>query len=291
MARSAKRRRTRGVVPQAGRWLGKGLAGAVRRPALLAMLAVLAVSGWGVWRIAQSSSLFRITQVLVPPEVSFRLPEPLLGRNVWEVDVQALAAELEAQAPGLKTVRVIRQLPDTLRVEVFPRIPLGAVRLVHGAARPSWYAVDAEGFVMPTAAPEQGEPLVRITGWERSGRLQVGKDRPNERLDLALRILQARQRHPAWLSPRLVELNVSEPQQIRLLVALAPASAFNLGAPNPALTDDPAAGTVEVRCGSEGELESNLRRLRASLERIGEPLPPIKYIDVRFPEPVIAPQS
>ena len=147
--------------------------------------------------------------------------------------------------------------------------------------------------MLPETAQELPDSLVRISGWERSdGGLKIGKDNTNERLRLALRILQTLRRNPAWLSPRLVELNVADPQQIRFVIALpVPADARPSSSRSSTENGAQVRETVEVRCGSEAELEANLRRLQASLETVGSPPLSIKYIDVRFPESVIAPQT
>ena len=67
----------------------------------------------------------------------------------------------------------------------------------------------------------------------------------------------------------MLEVNVSDPQQIRFLME----------------------GDTEVRCGTEAELEAHLQRLRTALKAIARQSLDAQYIDVRFHEPVVHPRT
>jgi hypothetical protein len=118
-----------------------------------------------------------------------------------------------------------------------------------------WHPVDREGILLPGQAAAD-ERLVRLVGVDRANR--------EERLQLGLRILQMLRRTP-WLSRRVTELNVAEPTALRLILD----------------------GTIEVRCGSEAELDGHLKRLQATLRTVAKQPMDIQYIDLRFQEPVI----
>lgn len=259
-----RRRRIVGLIPRlgqgllrCGRWIARH-----PQPALLSgfLFAVL----WMIGAYAQRSDAFRITQVHLPPRSSLHLRAPLIGTNVWEVDIRALAGDLKQQAPWLKDIRVIRQLPNAIRIDAIPRSPVAQVRIDR------WYPVDREGFILPQGSPEPAERLIRLAGFDRAGvTLRAGKENAEERLRLALRVLDKVRRMPSLMSRRLTEINVADPQQIRFLLA----------------------GETEVRCGSEAELDAHLQRLRAALRAIArEPLE-ARYIDVRFKEPVVGPRT
>jgi len=84
-----------------------------------------------------------------------------------------------------------------------------------------------------------------------------------------LRVLETLRKAPALIARRLTEINVTDPQQIRLVLD----------------------GQTEVRCGSEAELGAHLERLRAALNVISKEHLSVQYIDVRFPEPVVGPRT
>ena len=210
---------------------------------------------------AQRAEAFRITQVSFPPNTTLQLRQPLIGRNLWDVDIRALAQELHDQQPWLNTVRVVRELPNALRIDVIPRTPVAHVR-VNG----TWYAVDREGFLLPQARAAVNDDLMRFTGFERAQPpLAVGKINADERLALALRVRGRLQRASGLTANRITEINVEDPRNIRLLLD----------------------GATDVRCGSEEELPGQLERLRTVLQVLATHAMAARYIDVRFQEPVV----
>jgi hypothetical protein len=64
-------------------------------------------------------------------------------------------------------------------------------------------------------------------------------------------------------------VDVSDPQQVSLVI-----------------DDD-----LDIRCGSDQALDLHLARLQAVLRMVARQKLPIRYIDVRFPEPVIGPRT
>lgn len=255
-----RRQRIIGLLPRVARGLWAFGAHAVRHPQPLILGGLLLIALWGLWSYAQQADAFRIRQVLLPPGSSLKVRASLLHTNLLEVDLRRLAEELKQQQPWLQDVRVIRQLPNAIRIEPIPRTPVAQVRVDR------WYPVDRDAFILPHAGDQPDGHLVRLVGIERPGTsLRVGKVNPDERLLLALRVLEKLRRTPAAVSRRLAEINVADPQQIRFVLD----------------------GETEVRCGSELELDAHLARLQAALKAMVKQPLPVKYIDVRFRDPVI----
>jgi len=264
-ARRSRQHRGRltGAVPR----LGRGLAATGRwtirhpQPALLVVVACVAV--WALWGYAQQADAFRVEHVFLPPNSALRLRAPIIGENLWALDVRALADDLKQQAPWLKEIRVVRQMPNAVWIETVPRLAVAQVRLDR------WYPVDREGFILPEGRAEASGALVRLSGFDRADGLRVGKDNADERLALALRVRVLLRREAPVIARRVTDINVAEIRQLR----------FTL--------DD----KTEVRCGSEAELEAHLARLRAALKVIAKQSLEARYIDVRFQEPVIGPRT
>jgi cell division septal protein FtsQ len=261
----AKRRRAfAGLVPQLFRGLFAGLRWLGRHPQPAVATAVMAGVVWALWSFAQRSEAFRITEVTLPSQSSLKLPEPLLGKNMWALDIQALAQALHRQQPWLKTVRVVRQLPSAIRIQAITRIPVAQVKLSW------WYPVDRDGFILPESGEAPSPSLIRIVGFDRNrSGLNVGALNTEERFTTALRVVQSLRRTAGPLSRRLTAVDVTDPQQIRLTLD----------------------GETEVRCGTESDLGVQLERLRATLKVIAKQSMAVRYIDVRFKEPVIAPRT
>jgi len=250
-------------VKALGRWL-------LHHPHPFLLAVGLAAALWAVATYAQQTEAFRIHTVQWPPDASFELREPLIGKNLWAVDLGGVAEELRRQQPWLKEVRVVRQLPDTLQIDAVPRQPAAQVRLDLGG----WSPVDQEGVIPPWGSREPASGLVRLVGFQPSaGTLRVGADDANERLQLALRVLAVLQRAPTSIARRVTELDVTDPQQIRFFLSLSDGA------------------EVEVRCGAEADLATHLNRLQAVLKVIRRRSLAVRYIDLRFQEPVIGPRS
>ncbi|MBI4341432.1 MAG: FtsQ-type POTRA domain-containing protein [Candidatus Omnitrophica bacterium] len=263
----ARRRRQRwaGLLPQlwrglaaVGRWLW-------RHPQPLALACCLGLTGWAMGSFIQRAEAFHVASLSVPPNMALELPPSLIGQNIWHVNLRALSERLQQQRPDLQHVRIIRQLPNTIRVHAIERAPVAQVRIDR------WYAVDRDGFILPGGTVEPMERLIRLTGFlQGSVLLRAGKLSTDERLLLALRVLAALQRAPMSIARRLTEINVSDAQQIRFVL------------------DD----ELEIRCGGEAELDAHLERLQATLRMLArQPSMPIRYIDVRFQQPVVGPRA
>jgi len=265
MRRRRRHKRWVGALPRLGLGLWTAARWIIRHPQP-AMLAV-AIGGalWMLWSYVRRADAFQIAQVSLPANSALVLPESLIGHNLWAVDLQALSEQLQRQQPSFKAVRVIRQLPNTLRVDAIPRIPVAQVHLDR------WYPVDREGFILTAAGAEPARRLVRLAGVDRTpGALKIGKPNADERLQLGLRVLARLQRAPALVSRRLVEINVADPRQVKFILE----------------------GETEVRCGSEAELETHLSRLQAALRALARRQElAVQYIDVRFQEPVVGPRT
>ena len=263
MTRARRRRHVAGILPMAGRasvavarWLVR-----YRQPFLA--VALLAAGTWALWHHAQAAEAFRVVRVQLPAQSTLKLPQTLIGANLWQVDVDQVAAELRRQEPALKDVRVVRQLPNAIRIEPVLRVPVAQVRVG------GWHPIDQEGFVLANSTPEPAERIVRFTGLERAASpVRAGKANDDARVVLALRVLDVLRRNPL-LARHVTEINVADVQQIRFLM------------------DD----ETEVRCGSETELSANLDRLRATLRALAKQSVDVAYIDVRFQEPVVGPKS
>ena len=268
-------RRIVGLLPRLGRFiqtLGRWL---LRHPQPFFAAACVLGAGWALWGYAQRADAFRIARVQLPPQASFQPRPPLMGMNLWRVDLRAVAEDLKRQEPWWKDVRVIRVLPNTIRIVAIPRLPAAQVRLdaatrASGGGPGRWHPVDGDGFILPDGNAEPAERLVRVVGFQRAGvALKAGGDNRDERLIAALRILRRIQRTQPVVWRRLTGLDVGDPSQLRLVLD----------------------GETEIRCGSETELDTQLGKLRGVLRAMARQPVKARYIDVRFKDPVMAPAS
>ncbi len=257
-------RRVKGLLPRLLAGLWRGVVWFVRHPQPLVVLAVLAAALLGVWRVVTQSEAFRITTIQLPSDSTLEAPHSLIGHNLWTVDLAAVARELQAQQPRLKHVRVIRDLPNTLRVEVAERMPVAQLRLGQ------WYAVAADGFILPgaSAKPLAGLPVLKGLQTPK-GSFKAGRENTDGHLRAALQIVSRLQRAPVLEGHQLATVDVGDARQLTFVI------------------DD---GT-EIRCGSPAELAAHLERLGPVLQMVARQQLAIRYIDLRFNDPVIGPST
>jgi cell division septal protein FtsQ len=86
---------------------------------------------------------------IVPPDAlspgSIRtLEDKLLGKNILMLDLKKIASTIEL-GPGAQSVRVVREMPTTIRIEIQKRRPIANVQLRPGGP----YAIVADdGFII-----------------------------------------------------------------------------------------------------------------------------------------------
>lgn len=261
---SRRKKTLRGAVPTllAASW--QGLKWLVTHPQWLLTLGVLAGTTWAAGNVIAHSDAFKVTEVRLPPNSTLKVQKSsLIGRNIWAVDIHGLARDLKAQQPHVKVLRVVRALPQTLQVETVPRRPVAQVLLR------SWHPVDREGYILPSSGPAPAENLVILRGVEDpKAPLAPGKAHAGERLQRALKLID-QLRGSSWLSGhQLSVVDAADPEQITFVLDQG----------------------VEVRCGSQARLTQDLKRLKTVLQQVAKHEMNVRYIDLRFQDPVIGPK-
>ena len=117
----------------------------------VAMVAgVLVYAGFAVKKGLCEDRWLRVQEIrVVPPDVlspqSIRtLEEKILGKNILLLDLKKIAGTIEL-GPGAQSVRVVREMPTTIRVEIQKRRPIANVQLRPGGP----YAIAADdGFII-----------------------------------------------------------------------------------------------------------------------------------------------
>ena len=259
-----RRRGVVGLIPWLGRTVWRAIRFGIGHPQPVIAVALLGGCLGGLWGFAKRSDAFLITEVHLPVNCSLKIPGFLIGQNIWAVELRGLAATLKAQQPSLKRLRVIRHLPNTLDIEVIERTPVAQLKLVQ------WRLVDDNGFILPQASPTPWEGVVILKGVDSlKTPLKVAQANSSDRLLLALRVVARLKKSPALIGHRVSQVSVMDPQQVSFVI------------------DD----GIEIRCGNEDDLAAHLDRLRAVLRLVARQSLAIRYIDVRFKEPVLGPQT
>lgn len=159
-----------------------------------AVLLILAAAAFQARALLTRSELFRVRRIalqgrhLAPIETLNALLRPVLTRNIFRVDLEALRRDLDDD-PWIESVRVRRKLPDTLYVTLRERTPVAV------AAAGGLHLVGADGVIIQPYDPEAypGHFPV-LDGAPAAGKERTRAIRRGARLVLALG-----RRYPALL--------------------------------------------------------------------------------------------
>ncbi len=207
--------------------------------------------------------IFTVKNVLVESSIQFidtNSLKVLKGRNIFNVDIERIEKRLSAQYPQITHLRVVRELPDRIKVLAKRRDMLYQVRL-----KGKYLLVDAQGVaVIYIAKPIN---LVVVTGVSTKTPLKLGQ-KVSGVLTEAVAIATLMRDNNTLNKFKLIGIDVANPAKI--IVSLA---------------DIRAKIILDV---DHGAKKLNVLNLLLTQKKIDLRL--VDYIDLRFEEPVIAAQ-
>lgn len=227
-------------------------------------------------RFIRSSEYFSVREIIFNETNSRVDPSYLKGHNIFALDLPKEAELIGRHYPTYRKIRLIRIPPNRIFIDFIRRRPLGIVKLSR------WLCVDEEGvlFEPPEQAGENGLPY--ISGLEtKIFDPRPGKKYNNKELALALSIIKE-----AGANKLLKDYNIA-----RIDVAsLSSASIFILEPLKQKPGEEQAAllqqAGLEVKLGAE-DIRGKINILAGLLGQIKNDSGSIKYIDLRFSEPVV----
>jgi cell division protein FtsQ len=179
---------------RAGAKAGSSVLILLRGLGALLVAALLGAAAYGVVYFLLHSPHFALREVRISPtrhvtaeELRKRVALPV-GVNLFQLDLAAVKKSLTAQ-PWLRSVKLHRELPATLRIEVSEHEPVALVCL------DSLYLVSDSGEVFKRAAPGEYAHLPVITGFGRAAYL-MEPELTRGQIRTALLALSRYQRNP-----------------------------------------------------------------------------------------------
>jgi len=210
----------------------------------------------------KSSPLFEVKEVMVDRSIGFidmRMLKDLKGTNIFKVDINKIDRQISQQYPYISQLRIVRQLPDSILVLAKKRNPLMQIYF-----KGKYLLVDTEGvalyyYLKPAALPQvYGIPLER-------DRAFLGGHIRGQELSKIVEILNVF-RSSSYLSRwRIHSVEAGNLSKIDLLVG------ENM---HVILDQDDTQDKI-------GLLQMLISANKIDLNKV-------KYIDLRFKEPVIA---
>ncbi|MFD7610316.1 cell division protein FtsQ/DivIB [Streptomyces sp. NPDC059828] len=167
-----------GQPGRSGRAPGRSPSRVFRLRMLLAVSALVVLSGAGIW-LLYGSSWLRIeevrvagTTVLTPREVERAAAVPV-GSPLVSVDLDGIEARLRQEMPRIDSVEAVRSWPRGVELTVVERKP---VLLVEEGGK--FVELDAKGVRFATVdTPPKGLPLLEATGLQPSSLRRFGEQR------------------------------------------------------------------------------------------------------------------
>lgn len=205
------------------------------------------------------------------PDLSY-----LMGRNIFSLNLEKESGRISGLCPDYKKISLIRLLPDKLCVVFTERIPLAYIKLYR------YFYVDSELvlFDIPKGRGQADLPL--IAGLEKKiVGVKSGKRYNIKELSVALNIIKEFGKSSLLKNYKIKRIDLSDPVNTNFFMVMPgqPSGQTQTQAPV-------VPGVLEVKIGQSGT-NDRIRVLADVLTQLKKDLGNIKYIDLRFKEPVI----
>lgn len=222
---------------------------------IMLIVVVSALTITSVLRIFQTLDYFRIKEV-VSNEQSLLDLSHLKGENIFAVDLARQSKSLAGNLPNYRKIRIVRILPNRLFVELVKRKAIAALK------SPLNNYLDDEGVIFYSAEFAQTE-LPAVEGLDKSNLKYIAA---------VLAIINDARKKLILKYYKLCSIDMSNPNSIE--ISLVP-NQENYG-----------MNALEVRL-SRDSIKDKMNILTGILMQTRRNLRNIKYIDLRFQEPVI----
>jgi cell division septal protein FtsQ len=245
--------------------------------AILILLIGLLFVSVSIGRFLINSELFRIKDIISNGNKSADLSY-LKAKNIFTVNLQKETVYISQLYPDYRTVKLVRVLPSRLYAEFIKRKAIAIIKLNR------YFCVDETGALFDVPEQLEGQYLPIILGLET----KIFGARPGSKfnlreLNLALTIINELKLNKALKDYRIRVINVTNPSSTSFIMPLSTEEqrAGSFG-------DEASLGAkgLEIRIGAD-DISNKLNILAGLLSQEKNKSSSIKYIDLRFKDPVI----
>ncbi|MBL8013189.1 MAG: FtsQ-type POTRA domain-containing protein [Candidatus Omnitrophica bacterium] len=220
-----------------------------------------------VWKSASNflhtAPIFRIEKVTADADVKFleaRLSGKLRGKNIFSVDLKRLHREIRAIFPQVYDLSVERRFPDSIHINAKRRDPLAQVL----ADDASYLVIDDEGVIIAFAQkPVEKYPSI-IHAHIGKQKIALGTRLATQEIKSAITVIKAYENNNTLSKYPLSDIDVDNLTKI----------GFKIGP------------FLEIILDNE-DISSKLDMLVSLIQQKRLDFREIKYIDLRFKEPVV----
>jgi len=247
------------------------------KPLFLSLI-ILLVSAFiigSIWEALTTSDYFKVNDIISKDMLSVDLSY-LRGRNIFTLNLPGESATIIKVCPDCLRVRLARVFPDRVFVEFVRRKPVASVKLYR------YFSVDQDGVFFSSSLGPQDSGLPLIIGLEtRIFGIKPGKRCDAKELVLALDIIKEVKKTRLLRDFKIQKIEVAGANDITISIPLIPKS-FSYSNGQAALKQE----FLEVKI-SQGNIAEKIAVMAGLINQERQNLSNIKYIDLRFKEPVI----
>jgi len=235
------------------------------------VFSALLLSAAALFSAGKNSGYFKVREIIVSDKHAADFSY-LKGENIFALDLENESRYILEHYPGYRNIRLVRVLPDRLYVQFVERRPAAEVKLYRN------FYVDRYGVLFYPADPVSGLDLPVITGLEtKIFGPKPGKRYEVKELQYALEVINLFRFNRTLRSYKLKKLDVRDLKDVSLFLSV-PVEV------QPG--DFRKSNWIQVRL-NETELKAKIGALASVLANSQKELPQIKYIDLRYKEPLI----
>lgn len=241
---------------------------------LIIIIALFCISGYA-WGVLKKSDYFKVKDIVVNQGKEGFDFSYLVGYNILNIDLKSQSRQILESYPSYSNIRLIRVLPNRLFVSLTKRKALAYVKLHR------YFYVDNDSVLLDVSQGTSESELPVIVGLERKiSAVKAGKQYNIKELALALDIIREIKANSLLGSYKVHEVDVTNPVNASTL--LMPGELLS----QPAKEVSKISSGLEVRMGQDN-IRDKISILGSLFIQLKADLINIKYIDLRFKEPVI----
>ncbi|MGE5197510.1 MAG: cell division protein FtsQ/DivIB [Deltaproteobacteria bacterium] len=242
---------------------------------VIVVIAATALTAY-LWRAFKKSDYFAIKDIVTSQDTPVDLSY-LKGRNIFSVDLEKQARYLSDAYPVYRNIRLIRILPDRVFVEFVKRQPVAYIRLY------KYFSVDRDCVLFDVLSMPQEANLPVILGLEtKIFGPKTGKKFNVKELNFSLDIIKEVRSVRALRYWKIRKIDVTNPDGVSFFIAMPVKNPSLLPVGAPPVPEI----LIEIKI-NQGGIADKIGILTGMLFQLKNEWVNIKYIDLRFKEPVV----
>jgi cell division septal protein FtsQ len=229
-----------------------------------------------LWKGLKNSRYFKIKDVLDSQGMELTAFSYLKGRNIFNIDLKAESQDIQELYPNCQKIRLVRVMPNRLVIDFIKRIPVAYVKLFR------FFCVDDEAVLFDVPRSSEFADLPIIVGLDtKIFGPKAGKAYNIMELKFALDVIKEIKNNKILEGYKIKRIDVLRPGNTSFLIT-APQEA----SPDP--KEEVTAGIqgLDIKIGQD-DIKDKIATFSQLLIQLKKDWNNIRYIDLRFKEPVI----